>query len=74
MEFLYNPNRFNVATSRAKCACIVVGSPRLFEPDCQSPRQIRLANGFCRYLELAEVIPDASRGPSNGLAVPAERA
>ena len=33
MDFLYDPNRFNVATSRAKCACIVVGSPRLFEPD-----------------------------------------
>src|SRR5262249_113177 len=38
MEFLYNPNRLNVATSRAQCACIVVGSPRLFEPDCTSPR------------------------------------
>jgi hypothetical protein len=44
MEFLYSPNRFNVATSRAQCACIVVGSPRLFEPDCQSPRQMKLAN------------------------------
>jgi len=56
MEFLYSPNRFNVATSRAKCACIAVGSPRLFEPDCQSPRQIRLANAFCRYLELAREV------------------
>jgi uncharacterized protein len=53
MEFLYNPNRLNVATSRAQCACIVVGSPRLFEPDCTSPRQIKLANAFCRMLELA---------------------
>jgi superfamily I DNA and/or RNA helicase len=32
MEFLYNLNRFNVATSRARCACIVVGSPRLLSP------------------------------------------
>jgi uncharacterized protein len=56
MEFLYSPNRFNVATSRAKCACIAVGSPRLFEPDCQSPRQIKLANAFCRYLELAREV------------------
>jgi uncharacterized protein len=53
MEFLYNPNRLNVATSRAQCVCIVVGSPRLFEPDCTSPRQIKLANAFCRMLELA---------------------
>ena len=55
MDFLYDPHRFNVATSRAKCACIVVGSPRLFEPDCTSPKQIQLANAFCRYLELARV-------------------
>lgn len=53
MEFLYSPHRFNVATSRAQCACVVVGNPRLFEPDCQSPRQMRLANAFCRFLEIA---------------------
>jgi len=53
MEFLYSPHRLNVATSRAKCACILVGNPRLFEPECQTRDQIRLANAFCRYLELA---------------------
>lgn len=42
MEFLYDPNRFNVATSRARCACIVVGSPRLFSPDCQTPLRLNL--------------------------------
>jgi uncharacterized protein len=63
MEFLYSPNRFNVATSRAQCACIVVGSPRLFEPDCQSPRQIQLANAFCRYLEKAKTLPKVSPAP-----------
>jgi superfamily I DNA and/or RNA helicase len=69
MEFLYSPNRFNVATSRARCACIVVGSPRLFEPDCQSPRQIRLANAFCRYLECAsEVRLDAPAEAGDGSA------
>lgn len=52
MEFLYDLNRFNVATSRARCACIVVGSPRLFEPDCRTPRQIELANALCCYAEL----------------------
>ncbi len=56
MEFLYSPNRLNVATSRAQCACIVVASPRLFEPDCRSPRQMQLANAFCRYLELAKTV------------------
>jgi uncharacterized protein len=54
MEFLYSLNRLNVATSRAQCACVLVGSPRLFEPECRSPRQMRLANALCRYLELAQ--------------------
>jgi superfamily I DNA and/or RNA helicase len=54
MEFLYSPNRLNVAVSRAKAACIVVGSPALFEPECRSPAQMRLANAFCRYLEMAQ--------------------
>ena len=54
MEFLYSINRFNVATSRARCTCILVVNPRLFEPDCQTPRQMKLANVLCRYLELAK--------------------
>jgi uncharacterized protein len=54
MEFLYNRHRFNVATSRARALCILVGSPALFEPECRTPRQMRMANGFCRYLELAQ--------------------
>lgn len=53
MEFLYSANRLNVATSRAKCICILVASPALFEAECRTPRQMQLANAFCRYLELA---------------------
>lgn len=53
MEFLYSPNRLNVATSRAKCLSILVGSPSVFEADCRTPRQMQLANAFCRYLEIA---------------------
>jgi len=64
MEFLYNPNRFNVATSRARGACIVVGSPRLFEPDCQSPRHMKLANAFCRFLEVAREVRVAPPAPA----------
>ncbi len=56
MEFLYSLNRFNVATSRAMTAVIVVGSPKLFEPECKSPRQMQLANAFCAYLEKATTI------------------
>jgi predicted RecB family nuclease len=56
MDFLYSANRLNVATSRAKALCILVGSPRLFEPDCRTPQQMRLANAFCRYRELARTV------------------
>jgi AAA domain len=56
MEFLYSINRLNVATSRAKCASILVASPRLFEPECKTPRQMQLANALCRYLELAQSV------------------
>ena len=54
MGFLYSPNRLNVATSRARCLAIVVGNPALFTPDCRTPDQMRLANAFCRFLELSE--------------------
>jgi uncharacterized protein len=58
MDFLYSGNRLNVATSRARALSILVGNPRLFEPDCRTPAQMRLANAFCRYRELArEVVP-----------------
>lgn len=56
MEFLYSSNRMNVAISRAKCLAILVGSPNVFEADCKTPRQMQLANAFCRYLELSETI------------------
>jgi uncharacterized protein len=52
MEFLYSINRFNVATSRARCAVILVASPQLFEPECHTPRQMKLANALCRFLEM----------------------
>jgi predicted RecB family nuclease len=56
MEFLFSRNRLNVATSRARCACILVGNPRLFEPECRTPEQMRMANAFCAYLERAVVV------------------
>lgn len=56
MEFLYSLNRLNVATSRARCAVFIVASPRLFEPDCRTPRQMRLANALCRYAEMATLL------------------
>ena len=56
MEFLYSPNRLNVATSRARAICVLVGSPAVFEAECRTPRQMQLVNAFCRYLEMATTI------------------
>jgi hypothetical protein len=33
-----------------------VASPRLFEPDCKTPRQMQLANALCRFREMARPI------------------
>ncbi|MEX1181652.1 MAG: TM0106 family RecB-like putative nuclease, partial [Gemmatimonadota bacterium] len=59
MAFLYSPNRLNVATSRAKCLAVVVASPALFAAECRTPEQMRLANAFCRFAELAEPVDPA---------------
>jgi superfamily I DNA and/or RNA helicase len=56
MEFLYSLNRLNVAVSRARCVAVIVGSPALFQVQCRTPRQIELANAFCRYLEMARLV------------------
>jgi uncharacterized protein len=53
MEFLYFLNRLNVATSRGRCATFIVASPALLEPECRTPRQMQLANGLCRFVEMA---------------------
>lgn len=57
LEFLFDRHRLNVATSRARCVCILVGNPALFEPECRTPEQMRMANAFCRYLEMASTLP-----------------
>ncbi|HEX8039763.1 MAG TPA: TM0106 family RecB-like putative nuclease, partial [Chryseosolibacter sp.] len=41
MNFLFSPNRLNVATSRARSACILVASPKLLEPECKTIDQMR---------------------------------
>jgi hypothetical protein len=60
MAFLYSRNRLNVASSRARCAVILVASPMLFEPECRTPAQMRLANALCRFRELATLVDAAA--------------
>jgi uncharacterized protein len=57
MEFLYQLNRLNVATSRARSMSIVVASRDLGRVFSKSARQMYLANAFCRARELAIELP-----------------
>jgi uncharacterized protein len=57
MDFLYSRNRLNVATSRARGVAIVVASPDLLRVRARTPEQMRLANAFCRFAELAKAAP-----------------
>ncbi|MGM0934046.1 MAG: TM0106 family RecB-like putative nuclease [Bacteroidota bacterium] len=54
MDFLFSPNRFNVAVSRARTRFIMVANLGIFEAECKSPHQIKLANAFCRFKELSQ--------------------
>lgn len=54
MDFLYSGNRLNVAVSRAECLFIMVCSPAIFEVDCKSPKQMKLANAYARFKELTQ--------------------
>lgn len=53
MDFLYSRNRLNVAVSRARTLVVLVASPSLLAVRCHTLDQLRLANGLCRYVELA---------------------
>ena len=60
LDFLYSRNRLNVATSRARCVAVVVGSPDLLRVRARTPEQMRLANAFCRFAEVALAGPPAA--------------
>ena len=53
MDFLYSRNRLNVATSRARCVAVVVALARAAARPGRTPDQMRLANAFCRFVEMA---------------------
>jgi len=68
LEFLYSLNRLNVATSRARCAAVVVASPALVRVSCRTPRQMRLVNALCRLVEVAS---GSSRPPGSAASASA---
>lgn len=57
IEFLLNPNRLNVALSRARSLAYIVGHPGLARTRCRTPDQMKLINLYCRLLSR-----DLSRG------------
>jgi uncharacterized protein len=46
-DFLLDPNRLNVAISRAKSLAVIVGNPGLIAARCRTIREMELANLFC---------------------------
>ena len=52
VEFLFSPNRLNVAISRAQCLAVVVASPSLANTPAGNLEQMRLVNTFCRLVEV----------------------
>jgi len=48
MDCLYSLNRLSIATLRAKALSILVRSPALFEPECKTLEQMKMAKAFCR--------------------------
>jgi uncharacterized protein len=51
LDFLYDPHRLNVATSRARALALIVASPDLLRVSCRTPRQMLLVNALCRAWE-----------------------
>ena len=50
IDFLLEPNRLNVAISRAKVLSIVIGSPSLSEGYCKNIDEAQKINRFCKLI------------------------
>lgn len=47
VSFLFDPNRLNVAVSRAQALAVVVMSPELLDAPVRTPEQVRRVNALC---------------------------
>lgn len=53
-EFLLEPNRLNVAVSRAKSLAIVIANPNLISARCRTIKEMELANLFCWLVDYSQ--------------------
>ena len=65
IAFLYERNRFNVAISRAKAMCVLVASPELLRPVCNSLEEMAMVNLLCRYVEEAALVGGITENGTN---------
>jgi predicted RecB family nuclease len=56
LDFLFDAHRLNVAISRAQCLAVLVHSPRLLDANCPTPDAMRLVDGVCRFVEMAQPV------------------
>ena len=52
-EFIFLPNRFNVAVSRAQCLAYLVGSEELINAKAKTIEEMSSLNHFCRFVDEA---------------------
>jgi uncharacterized protein len=53
VEFLFSPNRLNVALSRARCLSVIFCSPVLLDTVCSDIERMKLVNRICQAREFA---------------------
>jgi predicted RecB family nuclease len=56
-QFLFNPNRLNVALSRARALAVLVMSPRIVAARPSDPDALRVVSAICRFIATADPLP-----------------
>ena len=57
-DFIFSPNRLNVAISRAQCLAVLIGTEELINSQAKSIEQMEALNHLCRFFEDRETKVD----------------
>lgn len=60
IDFLFSAHRFNVASSRAQVAAIVIANPSLLSSNAKKPEQIPLVGALCNFVTDASPMHDGT--------------